>query len=79
MYKDKRKQKEANRIAAKAYRKKGMKDYPLVVHLLVEKRPLLEYLCYELKQKGLLDSLHYGAGLKSINFKTIALLLKATE
>lgn len=94
MYKDKNKQKEANRLAKQKQRgmTKGMTSegmtqqgmtYPTIIVALVdpEKRAKLTSICNQLKDRGLLDKVSYGLSdkIRCPTFREVDKMLSALK
>ena len=83
MYKDKEKQKEANRLAQARFKAKGITqgitEYPAIIRALVDpkKRAMLEFISEDLKQKHLGHQLSYG--VNGPDFDMVGELLEVTR
>jgi len=83
MYKDKEKQRQAEKEASKRYRAKkgmteGMTEYPAILRALVnpKKRAMLEYISEDLRRKGLAGKVWYG--VNGPDFEMVGELLEVT-
>ena len=84
MYKDKERQKEANKLANQRYRKKGITvgitKYHPIMDILIDpvKRKKLERVCDELKNHKVIEQVYYGCGANPIRMDVVSEMLDVT-